>query len=160
MGVYTGFGSSCSYSSDTAAGRSCHFPHALVHGAPGTLAAGAFRQAGISFAASHFEDIGTGNYHFLAWSDRRSLWTQRVHKVCGPGRSSRAFVLQWSRNLPAVDPCGSSSFGMAGGTSTDNSFGSVDYQCIQFDRWSGWTGSRIGVVLMPGDLCCGATRPQ
>ena len=133
LGVYSEFGSSCSYSSDTAAGRSCHFPDTLVHGAAGTLAARAFRHARISFAAFHFEDSGAGNHHLPAWSDRRFLWSERVREVCGAGGCSRAFVLQRSGNLPVVDPCGSSPLGMAGRTSADNSLGSVDHQCFQFN---------------------------
>src|ERR1700674_760450 len=133
MGVCREFGSSCSYSPDTAAGRSRYFPDTLVHCAAGTLAARAFRHARISFAAFHFEDTGAGNHHFPAWSDRRFLWTQRVYQVCSTGRRSRSFVLQWYWNLSVVDPCGTSPLRMVGGTATDNSLGSVDYQCFHLD---------------------------
>src|SRR5713226_1928557 len=133
MDLYSKFGSSYSYSSDTAAGRSCYFPDTLVHGAAGILAARALRHARISFAAFHFEDIRAGNHHLPAWSDRRFLWSERVREVCGAGRGSGASVLQWYWNLPVVDPCGSFPFGMAGRTSADNSLGSVDHKCFQFN---------------------------
>ncbi len=42
-------------------------------------------------------------------------------------------VFQRTRNFSVVDPCRSSPFGVARRTSADNSLGSVDYQCFQFD---------------------------
>src|SRR5258708_23936156 len=85
LGLYSEFGSSCSYSSDTAAGRSCYFPDTLVHGAVGTLAARAFRHARISFAAFHFEDSWAGNHHLPARSVRRFLWRESVLECCAAG---------------------------------------------------------------------------
>src|SRR6266851_1975874 len=101
LGLYSDFGSSCSYSSDTAAGRSRYFPDTLVHVA--------------------------------AWSDRRFLWSERVREVCGAGGCSGTFILQWFWNIPLVASGGSSSFRMVGRTSADNSLGSVDHQCFQFN---------------------------
>src|SRR5713226_6649324 len=125
MDLYSEFGSSYSYSSDTAAGRSCYFPDSLVHGAAGTLAARAFRHARIYFAAFHFEDTWAGNHHLSAWSDRRFLWSERVREVCGAGGCSGTFILQWFWNIPLVAFGWSSTFGMVGRTSADNSLGSV-----------------------------------
>src|SRR5258708_20415566 len=93
MGVWSEFGSSCSYSSDTASGRSRRFPDTLVHGAPGTLAAIALRHARIHFAAFRFENTGAGNHYLRAGSDRRFLWSERVREVRGASGFGGTFIL-------------------------------------------------------------------
>src|SRR5258708_27525039 len=99
MGVWSEFGSSCSYSSDTASGRSRRFPDTLVHGAPGTLAAIALRHARIHFAAFRFENTGAGNHYLRAGSDRRFLWSERVREVRGASGCSDTSILQRLWNI-------------------------------------------------------------
>src|SRR5258708_698495 len=133
MGVWSEFGSSCSYSSDAVSGRSRGFPDSLVHGAPGTLAAIALRQARIHFAAFRFENTGAGNHYLRAGSDRRFLWSERVREVRGASGCSDTSILQRLWNISFVASGGAPSFRMVGRTSADNSLGPVDHQCLQLN---------------------------
>src|ERR1700704_4764829 len=133
MDLHSQLGSSCSSSSDTAAGRSCHFPNTLVHGAAGTLAAREFRHERIFLSAFIYQDSGPGDHYFPAWVGRRFLWSERVREVCSGGGCSGTSILQWLWNIPFVASGGSPSFRMADRTSANNSLGSMDHQCLQFD---------------------------